>query len=46
MAQQFGVESVISNQLTGILQRWGYQGMGVVEDPIEPRIKFFKQERF
>jgi hypothetical protein len=46
MASQFGVESAISSQLTAILKRWGYQGMGVVEDPIEPRITFLQQEKF
>ncbi|MGK7934124.1 MAG: hypothetical protein AB4041_22215 [Microcystaceae cyanobacterium] len=40
VADQFGVESVISSQLNTILQRWGYQGIGVVEEPLEPRIQF------
>jgi hypothetical protein len=46
VADKFGVESVISSQLNTILQRWGYQGIGVVEEPIEPRIQFLKQKRF
>ena len=37
---RFLVESVSPNQLKGLLQRWGYQGFGLVEDPLIPRIKF------
>lgn len=45
-ADQFGVESVISSQLTAIMQRWGYKGIGIVEEPIEPRVKFLQQQKF
>lgn len=34
------IESVSSPQLKGVLQRWGYQGIGLVEDPLIPKIKF------
>lgn len=40
VASQFGLESAMGSQLTGIMQRWGYKGIGMVEDPIEPRIQF------
>lgn len=34
------VESVSSLQLKSVLQRWGYKGIGLVEDPLIPKIKF------
>ncbi|MGK7947386.1 MAG: hypothetical protein AB4368_00915 [Xenococcaceae cyanobacterium] len=37
------VESVSSVQLKSILQRWGYEGIGLVEDPLVPQIKFMSQ---
>ena len=40
MAERFTVESVSGNQLKKLLERWGYQGVGVVTDPLIPRIEF------
>jgi hypothetical protein len=40
VASQFGVESLSASQLKGVLSRWGFQGMGMVKDPLEPRIEF------
>jgi hypothetical protein len=37
---QFTVESVSNAQLKGIMQRWGFNGMGIVEDYLIPKIKF------
>ena len=37
------VESVSSLQLKSLLQRWGYEGIGLVEDPLVPQIKFMSQ---
>ena len=37
---RLSVESVSPTQLKGLLQRWGYQGIGLVEDPLIPQIKF------
>lgn len=44
LAHHFAVESANPNQLKGILQRWGYQGLGIVEDPLLPRIQFLRYE--
>ncbi len=44
-AQQFATESVTIPQLQGIRQRWGYQGLGMVEDPLEPRLQFMLWEQ-
>ena len=40
MSSRLSVESVSATQLKSILQRWGYQGVGYVEDPLIPEIKF------
>jgi hypothetical protein len=40
IASQFTVESVGQSQLRSILDRWQYQGIGVVQDPLLPRIEF------
>jgi hypothetical protein len=41
VADRFGVESVNSNQLKPLLQRWGFGGVGIVQDPLLPKIEFF-----
>lgn len=43
-AQEFSdrlnVESLSSIQLKALLNRWGYQGIALVEDPLIPNINF------
>ncbi|BAU66581.1 hypothetical protein STA3757_39860 [Stanieria sp. NIES-3757] len=38
------VESTSANQLKGLLKRWGYQGIALVEDPLLPTIQFMLAE--
>jgi hypothetical protein len=40
VANNFVVESISANSLKGLLQRWGFNGIGVVEDPLLPKIQF------
>ena len=40
LATRFAVESVPGNQLEGILKRWSFTGVGIVQDPLLPRIEF------
>jgi hypothetical protein len=40
MADRFGVESISGSQLKGLLQRWGFNGVGIVQDPLVPNIEF------
>jgi hypothetical protein len=42
-SDRLAVESVSDTQLKGLLQRWGYQGIGLVEDPLVPQISFLSQ---
>ena len=40
VADRFAVESVSGTQLKGLLQRWGYTGVGIVQDPLVPKVEF------
>jgi hypothetical protein len=37
---KFGVESIAGSQLKGLLQRWGFAGVGIVQEPLLPKIEF------
>lgn len=41
VAARFAVESVPGTQVGGLLKRWGFTGMGIVQDPLLPKIEFF-----
>ena len=41
IAAQFAVESVPSTQVGNLLKRWGFSGVGIVQDPLFPKIDFF-----
>lgn len=36
----FAVESIPGSQLGNLLQRWSFKGVGIVQDPILPKIDF------
>ncbi|MEA5536511.1 hypothetical protein [Crocosphaera sp. XPORK-15E] len=40
VSDRFVVESTSGTQLKGVLQRWGFQGIGLVKDPLLPKIEF------
>ncbi|MEA5510719.1 hypothetical protein VB715_13175 [Crocosphaera sp. UHCC 0190] len=40
VSDRFVVESISGTQLKGVLQRWGFQGIGLVRDPLLPKIEF------
>lgn len=40
VADRFAVESVSGTQLKGLLDRWGFTGVGIVQDPLVPQIEF------
>ena len=39
---RFTVEVLPSTQLQGVLQRWQMQGIGLVQDPLIPKIEFLR----
>ena len=45
LADKFGVESLVASQLQNVLQRWGFQGVGIVEEPRQPQVSFFERSR-
>jgi hypothetical protein len=40
VADRFAVESLPGTQLAGLIKRWGFAGVGIVQDPLLPRIEF------
>lgn len=44
LRDRFAIESLPATQLKGLLQRWGFQGIGLVQEPLEPRIQFLTYE--
>lgn len=46
LTQKFAVETLVSSQLSALLNRWGYQGVGLVQDPLIPRVQFMARESF
>jgi hypothetical protein len=44
VADRFSIESIPATQLKSLLQRWGFKGIGMVNDPLEPQIQFLSYE--
>lgn len=44
VAERFAVESIPATKLKDLLKRWGYQGVGIVQDPLLPKIDFLSYE--
>ncbi|MEO0375599.1 MAG: hypothetical protein AAF329_13430 [Cyanobacteria bacterium P01_A01_bin.17] len=42
VSQHFQVETLPTRQLRGVLDRWQLQGIGLVQDPLLPRIEFLQ----
>ena len=40
LAANFAIESVTQSQLKTIMARWKFQGIGMVSDPLLPKIQF------
>ena len=40
VVERFAIETVVGSQLKNLLQRWGYTGVGIVQDPLVPKIEF------
>lgn len=42
LANRLAVESLPGSQLGGLLKRWDFVGVGIVTDPLIPKIDFLK----
>jgi hypothetical protein len=42
LANRLAVESVSGTQVGSLVKRWGFAGMGIVSDPLLPRIDFMQ----
>lgn len=40
VANRFAIESIPGTQLGSLLKRWGFTGVGVVTDPLLPKVDF------
>jgi len=39
------VETLSGTQLKGLMQRWGFAGIGLVSEPLEPQVQFLAYEK-
>ncbi|TAE55572.1 MAG: hypothetical protein EAZ76_12840 [Nostocales cyanobacterium] len=42
LASRLAVEAISSTQLSGLLQRWGFAGLGMVNDSLIPKVEFLQ----
>ncbi|BAZ52477.1 hypothetical protein NIES4103_51380 [Nostoc sp. NIES-4103] len=42
VANRFAVESIPGTQLGSLLKRWGFGGVGIVSDPLLPKVEFLE----
>jgi hypothetical protein len=46
LANRLSVESISGGQISAVLQRWSFQGIGMVSDPLLPKIDFLERNKF
>jgi len=44
VADRFAVESIAGTQVEVIIKRWGFVGVGLVQDPLLPRVEFLSRQ--
>ncbi|MDX2228732.1 MAG: hypothetical protein NW220_03795 [Leptolyngbyaceae cyanobacterium bins.349] len=45
IAHHFAVESIPGSQLESLIKRWNFSGIGMVQDPIPPKIEFLSRSQ-
>ncbi len=40
LRERFAVETLLGSQLSPLLQRWSFAGVGLVQDPLLPQVTF------
>ncbi|MDX2244369.1 MAG: hypothetical protein NW224_27155 [Leptolyngbyaceae cyanobacterium bins.302] len=43
IADRFAVESIPGSQLESLMKRWNFSGIGMVQDPILPKVEFLSR---
>jgi hypothetical protein len=43
LRDKFGVETVMASNLKGLMERWNFQGLGMVNEPRLPEVDFFNR---
>lgn len=43
IADRFSVESVPGTQMESVMKRWNFTGVGIVQDPILPKVEFLSR---
>ncbi|MGB3654801.1 MAG: hypothetical protein WBA41_26845 [Rivularia sp. (in: cyanobacteria)] len=43
LADRLGIETISGTNLKTVLQRWSFNGVGIVTDPLLPKIEFLLQ---
>jgi hypothetical protein len=46
VADRFAVESIPGSQLKALMNRWGFTGLGMVQDPLLPTVDFLRKDTF
>ncbi|MDZ7958509.1 MAG: hypothetical protein RMY34_11630 [Aulosira sp. DedQUE10] len=42
VANRFSVEFIPGTQVNNLLKRWGFSGIGIVTDPLLPKVEFLQ----
>ncbi|WP_035986324.1 hypothetical protein [Leptolyngbya sp. KIOST-1] len=43
LSDKFAIETVTASTLKPLINRWGFQGLGMVNDPRLPQVEFFNR---
>jgi hypothetical protein len=43
VVDRFAIESIPGNQLETLLKRWNFNGVGIVQDPLLPKVEFLSR---
>ena len=44
VVDRFTVESISGGQINSLLNRWGFAGIGMVQDPLVPNVEFLSRQ--
>jgi hypothetical protein len=44
VVDRFAVETITGGQIAGLIQRWNFTGVGIVHDPLLPKVEFLSYQ--